>query len=206
MKVTPRTLDTWFGSVTPHLLRSELPSSKEEYWNETITTNARTDHRKAKKLGYLFNLVGKVPHDDLVDIYESYGGDLKQGRPINKRYNAIDFAWHDIGPDWPVDDYTPYTNVRDGDYSGGLHMFSIISPSGKHVALGEMVVWLGGVAVHAFMGHKDHLKNGIMKLLLVEIALYYISKNCKKIFYGDGAFLEDNRKYFMRDLGFSKNG
>ena len=188
-------INNWISNVTPGLLCATLPDSFDKYW-ESVRTNARTEYRKAVKNSISFIKLDKVPHQDILDVWNSWDGEEKQGRELNKRYNAIDGSWHPIEGKWVIDDYSPY-NYEDADLS-----FFGVSSDDKCVGYIECVRYGDKAAVHSILGHKDYLKHGIMKMLIMDAIKYYIPLGVTGLYYGDSSFLQDKRRFFMRDLGF----
>ena len=187
-------IERWVTTVSPSLLCAALPTSFEQYW-DGIRTNARTEYRKAVKNSFCFTKLDTIPHEDIVEIWTSWEGKEKQGRELNKRYNALDGSWHSIGDRWVIDDYSSY-DYEDSD----LSFFGVYSD--KCVGYIECVRHGEKAAVHSILGHKKYLKHGIMKMLIIDAVKHYIPLGVTKLYYGDSSFLQDNRRFFMRDLGF----
>ncbi len=142
-----------------------LPPSFEEYCKH-VEAAGRRNIKKAARLGYRFERLDFNGHlDDIRAIHNSTP--TRQGRP---------FTETDVTPchDPPTRDRT-----HDYPYFGVLKDGTLVAYAGCMVA-GEVCT------INAILGHADHLADGVVPLLIVNIAdtLYKDYPKVKYYMYG----------------------
>ncbi len=187
---TCETIKNWFRQNGQSLYYASFPENFEQYW-KNISGAVRTDCRKAKRLGYEVRLVDSVNATDMVELWSSW--DHKQNRPINFNYNQIDGKLNDLRNGWSYKNYSEEFPCS----SHNLRMWGCFLDD-KMVGYLELLKVGTYLVVHSTLAHKDHIKNGIVKQLFIE-AIKNIA-DIERIYYGNRAFMQDNRRYFLNDF------
>jgi len=125
----------------------KLPDTFEEYLRGAGKTFLRHQQRLALSAGYYFDSITAVDHlDEILSIHSSRP--VRQGQPISPAY--LDRS-----------ELSKY-------FSGAAVVFAVRDRSGIVRAYAHTLM-LGEVAIFdRLMGHGEHLKNGIMYLLVSE--------------------------------------
>ena len=175
----------------------KIPSTFEEYWN-SIKNVVRTDYRKAIKNGYCIkqlDIMDETKFQQLLSIWSSW--DEKQHRSINYGYEYVDGTKKDLRGGWP---YRSYSLTFKCD----KHNIQLFCCYKNNVIVGylELLQYDNFLVVHSTMAHKDHIKNGIVKLLFIDVIKHNIGKT--RFYYGDVDFLKDQRRHFVLDLNIKE--
>lgn len=155
-------------------------------------SKARYDYRKALKAGCEVKRLDKVDkniHKEIVAIFESKKE--RQHRYINYTYKLPNDRDHDLSQSWPHPDYSGQCDRHYFDFHGCFYQ-------GKLVAYLELLHSNDLACVYSTMGHGDYLHLGIMKYLFMKVIEM---SQFKYLQYGEYAYLSDERKYFMKELG-----
>ena len=188
----------WVKIMAPIHCRLALPASFEEYWNG-VERNARNRTNHAKKLGYTAVWTTSPHHTDIGAIWRSWRGSTKQGRNINSIFHCVDLSLgaFDLFQGWPFNYYN--------ETKGYVDMVEVLDAEGRAVAYIELVSNGGDTVVFSTLGHKDHLKHGVMRLLFMEVARGLIERGDKAFFYNKPTFVKNNpqKAFFLKEFGFS---
>ncbi len=134
----------------------------EEYF-AACDTDVRTCYRKAFRKYYTVKKIDNPSASDLYNIWTSKN--KRQNRKINLNYNHINGRIIKInGDSWAIPDYSEY---KFADCS--LEFFGCYDINNVLVAYLELLIVGTTAIVHSTLGHGDHLKNGIMKFMFVEV-------------------------------------
>jgi hypothetical protein len=123
------------------------------------------------------------PNNELELIFEiNTSSEERQGRKMQQSY--LNKTTH-----WPNDDVN--------------HWYGIYSTEGKLVAymwlylVGEMVL------INRILGHKDHLKNNVMYLMITKVIAGFINSNkIKYVMYDTFGRSENGLVLFKKRIGF----
>lgn len=174
--------------LTPQLcLDLNKFKSYQEYF-DACDTDVRTCYRKAFRKYYRILKVDKVNPALSSDLYEIWvSKNTRQDREINLNYQHVDGRSIVINKDeWVIPDYSIY---KFPDCS--LELFLCYDINAKVVAYLELLIVGATAVVHSTLGHGDHLKNGIMKFMFVEVLR--TNPHIKMLAYGNQtSFFKDD--------------
>lgn len=140
--------------------------------------------RKAIKNGYTFREIDK--NDFIESIHEINNSvKIRQGQEMSEKYKLKQ-------NEYPIEPAFKYFGVFDGE--------------GKLVAYSDIGFFGEFSLIAVLLGHKDHLNNGVMYFMLIELSqlmyLEHLSKGYKYIMYDTFLGASDGLKKFKTKLGF----
>lgn len=156
----------------------------QEYF-DACDTDVRTSYRKAFRKYYTVVKEDKPTSYSLWEIWTSKN--KRQDRDINLNYQHIDGRTILINKDeWVVPDYSKYKTEN-----SSLEFFICLDINMRVVAYLELAIVGDTAVVHSTLGHGDHLKNGIMKFMFVEVLR--TNPHIKMLAYGNQtSFFKDD--------------
>ena len=132
----------------------QLPEDHDQYL-KNIESSARRNIKKAQRNGYTFKRINFNKHRDAI-------GEIHRSTPV--RQGAMPSEMLSGIPD-PIDDPESLTNFHDYPYFGIFKNNKLVAYAGCLVA-GEMIL------LSIFFGHDDYKADGVVPLLISEIAKY----------------------------------
>lgn len=163
-----------------------LPQTYDAYW-ESVGYYTRRKVRKAVKEGYSFEPIDRNKYLD--DIYAiNTSADVRQGRPMTEAYRS------ELKPSAPLPEYPcpkhqyqTYGVLRDGHLYAYIWVYQV----------GELW-WLSTI-----LGHWDHLKNGVMYLLVTGALQDLMAVGPPKYaMYTEHLSGTEGLRFFKEQLGF----
>jgi GNAT superfamily N-acetyltransferase len=166
-----------------------LPDSFQEYLEGGRMQTLRTNRKHALDSGYRF---GTFPigtyREQAMKVNLSMS--LRQGRPMASHYAEEDLFANLLPPE--------------------AQIFALLDKAGALSAYAYVPICGEVAVVHYLLGHADHLRHGVMYLLISEVVRELIEQKRERgmpewlmydTFYGRGAGLY----YFKRRLGFNSH-
>jgi hypothetical protein len=191
--------ERWYARfTTPHPTHPEygtyqngcsiivLPNTFEEYWAPMVGHHTDHEVRRARNAGYRFEIVDRDRYrDDIYDINTSL--EERQGRPMAERYTK---RLEPYG-------HTTYTCPRHQLRTYGVLKDDRLVAYTWVIVMGEMCLF------STILGHGDHLRFGIMRLLVTEALRDIIALgHTKYAMYATHDSGTEGLRFFKERLGF----
>lgn len=167
----------------------------QEYF-DACDTDVRTSYRKAFRKYYTVTKLDEIHSLLSAELYEIWmSKDTRQDRKINLNYQHIDGRTIEINKDeWVIPDYSIYKFPN-----CSLEFFVCYDIHMRVVAYLELAIVGDTAVVHSTLGHGDHLKNGIMKFMFVEVLrtnpyIRVIAYGNQTSFFKDDLLINEMRK------------
>lgn len=164
-----------------------LTGNFDDYF-KAIESAARRNYKKACRLGYVFERIDcKQYVDDMTAIVRSTP--VRQGRPMPARFFTDGIS----APDNPASN----SNLHDYPYFG-------IVRDGRLHAYASCLIAGDICSIETIYGHADHQADGIVPMLLIDIARTMVKHNPDVKYYSYGTYFgaSETMQRFKRKFGF----
>lgn len=179
-------VDNWINQYRHKHFYADIPDNFEEYFKK-IDVASRTAYRRSIANNYVFDeifYINPLQHKEILNIWLSK--EIRQNRVINFNYVLPNGNMFNILDNncWPISNYID-KNQR----------FFVVKLHDVIVGYCEIYIQSKDYFVHSILGHAEHLRNGIMKYLILEIIKNNITE-IHKFYYG----IKPNTNFFLKDL------